>query len=97
MFYREAGQFKATYQEDLQAFPIRQDKIGIGIWLAIAYLYIPVFRNSGIRVWVRTERHNDPGFDLHNHDNRIEYLGRVYGPNQPWHRRLYGGGCVLVL
>ena len=48
MFYREAGQFKATYKEDLQAFPIRQDKIGIGIWLAIAYLYIPFFGIPGL-------------------------------------------------
>lgn len=48
MFYREAGQFKATYQEDLQAFPIRQDKIGIFIWLAIAYLYIPFFGIPGL-------------------------------------------------
>ena len=48
MFYREAGQFKATYQEDLQAFPIRQDKIGIGIWLAIAYLYITFFGIPGL-------------------------------------------------
>jgi len=48
MFYREAGQFKSTYQEDLQAFPIRQDKIGIGIWLAIAYLYIPFFGIPGL-------------------------------------------------
>jgi len=48
MFYREAGQFKATYQEDLQAFPIRQDKIGIGIWLAIAYLYVPFFGIPGL-------------------------------------------------
>ena len=48
MFYREAGQFKATYQEDLQAFPVRQDKIGIGIWLAIAYLYIPFFGIPGL-------------------------------------------------
>lgn len=48
MFYREAGQFKATYQEDLQAFPIRQDKIGISIWLAIAYLYIPFFGIPGL-------------------------------------------------
>ena len=50
MFYREAGQFKATYQEDLQAFPIRQDKIGIGIWLAIAYLYIPFFGIPGLEL-----------------------------------------------
>ena len=29
MFYREAGQFKTSYQADQALFPIRQDKIGI--------------------------------------------------------------------
>ena len=42
MFYREAGQFKTTYQEDLAAFPIFQDKVGIGIWLFLAVLVIPI-------------------------------------------------------
>ena len=28
MFYREAGQFKASYAEDARIFPIRQDRIG---------------------------------------------------------------------
>ncbi|MEM6662164.1 MAG: branched-chain amino acid ABC transporter permease [Pseudomonadota bacterium] len=36
MFYREAGDFKTSYQKDMAAFPIRQDKIGIGIWLMLA-------------------------------------------------------------
>ncbi|MEM7188224.1 MAG: branched-chain amino acid ABC transporter permease [Pseudomonadota bacterium] len=36
MFYREAGDFKTSYQKDMSAFPIRQDKIGIYIWLIIA-------------------------------------------------------------
>jgi branched-chain amino acid transport system permease protein len=41
MFYREAGQFKATYQADSQIFPIRQDRVGIAIVLAIAFLVVP--------------------------------------------------------
>ena len=43
MFYREAGQFKATYAADQAIFPIAQDKIGIAIILAVAFLVIPFF------------------------------------------------------
>jgi branched-chain amino acid transport system permease protein len=43
MFYREAGQFKPTYQADSQIFPIRQDRIGITVLLAIAFLAVPLF------------------------------------------------------
>lgn len=45
MFYREAGDFKTTYRSDLQAFPILQDKIGIGIWLILAFV-IAVFAHN---------------------------------------------------
>lgn len=48
MFYREAGDFKTTYQSDLQAFPIRADKIGIGIWLVIAFVFVPLFGIPGL-------------------------------------------------
>ncbi|HCI47606.1 MAG TPA: branched-chain amino acid ABC transporter permease [Rhodospirillaceae bacterium] len=43
MFYREAGQFKSSYQADQAIFPILQDKIGMAIILAIAFIAIPVF------------------------------------------------------
>ncbi len=43
MFYREAGQFKPTYQADSQIFPIRQDRIGMAIVLAVAFLAVPLF------------------------------------------------------
>ncbi len=42
MFYREAGQFKPTYQADSQIFPIRQDRVGMLLLLAIAFLGIPL-------------------------------------------------------
>ncbi|HYD93979.1 MAG TPA: branched-chain amino acid ABC transporter permease [Noviherbaspirillum sp.] len=42
MFYREAGQFKPTYQADNQIFPIRQDRLGIYALLAIAFVVVPL-------------------------------------------------------
>jgi len=41
MLYREAGQFKTTYEADQAVFPIAQDRIGVGVILAIA-LVIPL-------------------------------------------------------
>jgi len=41
MLYREAGQFKTSYLADSQIFPIRQDRIGMAVVLAIAFLLIP--------------------------------------------------------
>lgn len=43
MFYREAGQFKTTYQSDSALFPILQDRIGMLALLAIAFVLIPLF------------------------------------------------------
>lgn len=46
MFYREAGQFKATYQEDQQIFPILQDKIGFWAILGFFFLVVPLIANQ---------------------------------------------------
>ena len=46
MLYREAGQFKATYVEDQQIFPIRQDRIAVALLLAIAFLGVPLIANE---------------------------------------------------
>ena len=43
MFYREAGQFKTTYAADMAVFPIRQDRIGLALILAVAFFVIPAF------------------------------------------------------
>ncbi|MGD9916876.1 MAG: branched-chain amino acid ABC transporter permease [Paenirhodobacter sp.] len=43
MFYREAGDFKTSYREDSQTFPIRVDRLGFYAILAIAYGVIPLF------------------------------------------------------
>ncbi len=48
MIYREAGQFKTSYAKDLVAFPIKQDKIGMWVWLFIAAILIPIFGLPGM-------------------------------------------------
>ncbi|HEY4370746.1 MAG TPA: branched-chain amino acid ABC transporter permease [Burkholderiales bacterium] len=46
MFYREAGQFKTTYADDGQIFPIRQDRIGIALILLLAFIVVPLTASS---------------------------------------------------
>jgi branched-chain amino acid transport system permease protein len=46
MLYREVGQFKTTYQSDQSVFPILQDRIGLIVILAIAFVVIPIFGND---------------------------------------------------
>jgi branched-chain amino acid transport system permease protein len=46
MLYREAGQFKSTYAEDQQIFPIRQDRIGVILLLTFAFLVVPAVGNQ---------------------------------------------------
>src|SRR5271155_598384 len=41
VFYREAGQFKTSYAADMAIFPIRQDRIGLGLILLVAFVAIP--------------------------------------------------------
>jgi len=46
MLYREAGQFKSTYAEDQQIFPIRQDRIAVALLLAVAFIAVPLGANE---------------------------------------------------
>jgi branched-chain amino acid transport system permease protein len=41
MFYREAGQFKTSYAADQALLPIRQDRIGLLVILALAFVLLP--------------------------------------------------------
>ena len=45
MFYREAGQYKSTYESDMAVFPIRQDLVGVLAILAAAYVIVPQMGN----------------------------------------------------
>ena len=42
MFYREAGQYKASYEADQAIFPIAQDRFVMLALLAIAFLVVPL-------------------------------------------------------
>ena len=42
MFYREAGQFKVSYEADQAIFPIAQDRIVMLALLAIAFIVVPL-------------------------------------------------------
>ena len=46
MLYREAGQFKSTYGEDQQIFPIRQDRIAFLALLLVAFVGVPLAANQ---------------------------------------------------
>ena len=49
MLYREAGQFKSSYAADMAIFPIRQDRIALGLLLAFAFVGVPVL--ATFHVW----------------------------------------------
>ncbi|PJI99346.1 amino acid/amide ABC transporter membrane protein 2 (HAAT family) [Acidovorax sp. 69] len=48
MLYRENGQFKTSYRADQQIFPIAQDRIAVGIILALAFIVVPAFASDYI-------------------------------------------------
>src|SRR6185295_18449167 len=45
MLYREAGQFRTSYAQDSQIFPLRQDRVGMIIML-LAAVMLPFVANS---------------------------------------------------
>ncbi len=46
MFYREAGDFKTTYAEDQQTFPLALDRWGYFALVAVAILLVPLLINE---------------------------------------------------
>ncbi|MCS6996099.1 MAG: branched-chain amino acid ABC transporter permease [Casimicrobiaceae bacterium] len=42
MIYREAGQFKTSYEADSQIFPIRQDRIAMLVLAVLAFVVVPL-------------------------------------------------------
>jgi len=41
MLYREAGQFKTSYQADAAIFPIRQDLVAVALIVVVAFIVVP--------------------------------------------------------
>jgi branched-chain amino acid transport system permease protein len=48
MFYRENGQFKTSYRSDQQILPITQDRLAMGVILAIAFFLVPMLASEYI-------------------------------------------------
>ena len=46
MLYREAGDFKTTYADDNQTFPIKFDRWAYYVFIGIAFLVVPFFIND---------------------------------------------------
>jgi len=46
MLYRENGQFKTNFRADQQVFPIKQDRIAVGLLLAFAVLGVPLLADE---------------------------------------------------
>ncbi|MBN9427572.1 MAG: branched-chain amino acid ABC transporter permease [Burkholderiales bacterium] len=46
MLYRENGQFKSSYRADQQIFPIRQDRIVVVLFLAVAFIGVPLLASD---------------------------------------------------
>jgi branched-chain amino acid transport system permease protein len=46
MIYREAGLFFTSYAQDRQLLPLRQDRIGMALMLAVAFVVIPYGAND---------------------------------------------------
>src|SRR5919198_3477900 len=46
MLYREADQFKSTYAQDQQIFPILQDRVAVLALLVVAFVVIPLIGNQ---------------------------------------------------
>ena len=50
MFYREVGEFKSSYREDSQTFPVAIDRYAYYALLAVAFLVVPFVLND---YWVK--------------------------------------------
>jgi branched-chain amino acid transport system permease protein len=46
MIYRENGQFKTSYRADQQIFPVLQDRIAIGLLVAVAFVAVPLLASD---------------------------------------------------
>lgn len=42
MLYRETGQFKTTYRDDMAVFPIKHDRVALMLLLAFAFVIVPL-------------------------------------------------------
>jgi branched-chain amino acid transport system permease protein len=53
MLYRETGQYKTTYQTDMQMLPIRQDRIALYALLTFAFVIVPILAHFQVGMFGR--------------------------------------------
>ncbi len=87
MIYREAGDFKTSYRDDSQTFPIRLDRWGYYAILAVAFGIIPFVIND---YWANAVL--VPFLIYAIAALGLNILTGYCGPGQPGNRRLHGGG-----
>ena len=92
MFYREAGQFKTSYEADRGDLPAAAG--------SHRHRADPVHRDRG-RAADHVELHDlvgdDPGADLRARGDRAEHPHRLHRPDLARHRRLHGGRRLRLL
>src|SRR6266849_3322834 len=101
MLYREAGQFKTTYAADQQLFPIRQDRIGMAILLAVAFAGVPLAAATPAIAGVIDFNYWFSGVLIPFLIFSLAALGlnilRLRRAALARHRGVHGGGCVCRL
>ena len=100
MLYREAGQFKTSYAADMAIFPIRQDRVALGLLLAFAFIGVPLL--ATFHIWPLGSDYllraillpvPDPVAGRH----RREHPGRLLRADLARQRRLHGDRRLLRL
>ena len=89
MLYREAGQFKTTYAEDQQIFPIRQDRIAVA-----RAARVRLRRGAADRQPVLAVGDPDAVPDLRAGRARPQHPHRLRRPALARHGGVHGGGRV---
>ena len=92
MFYREAGDFKTSYTDDSQTFPIKFDRYRYYAVLVAAFAVVPFVIND---YWVNAVFPAVP--DLCDRGHRPQYPRGLLRAGVAWHRRVHGGGGLCGL
>jgi hypothetical protein len=89
MIYRETGDFKTTYAEDLQIFPVKLDRIAF--WALMAVAFLVVLRHQRLL----GERGSSAVPDLCHRGDRAEHPDGLLRAGLSSARGVHGGGAPM--
>ena len=92
MLYREAGDFKTTYRDDAQTFPIAFDRYRYFAVIAVAFGLIPFLIND---YWANAVFLPVLIFAIA--ALGAEHSDRLLRTGLSWHRRVHGRGGLCLL